>query len=195
MTKILPIIEGDGDLKAVPIIIRRILEDNNLHSVGLHPAQKRGDLPKIARSFDNYFNAALKWQAPILWVLDFDCKNCICQADEAMQLYKQAENLRPSWPFKVVFVTKEFETLFLIEQQAARKVLGIDENYAFPPTPEKIRGAKQVLSRALPSGRSYKEMVHQDKIAAQLNLDVLREHSSDFRHLEKSVLYLANPQG
>ena len=49
-----------------------------------------------------------------------------------------------------------------------------------------------MLSHALPKGRAYKETVHQQKIAAQIDLDILREVSSDFRHLEKSVLFLAN---
>lgn len=191
MSRILPIVEGDGDVKAVPILVRRILHAHGFYGIDLLPAQKRGDLPKVKGAFDNYFNAALKWNAPILWVMDFDCKDCECVAHESQALYQQASQIRLGWPFKVVFIPKEFETLFLAEQQAARGVLGIAPDYQFPNNPEQIRDAKQTLSRALPSGRAYKEMVHQEKIAAQLDIAVLRETSSCFRHFEDAILFLA----
>ncbi len=190
MSKILLVVEGDGDVKAVPTLVRRILHGHGLYDVELLPAQKRGDLSKVKGRFDDYFNAALKWSAPILWVMDFDCDDCECVAEASSKLYQKALQLRPEWPFKVVFIPKEFETLFLVEQIAARDVLGITTDFQFPDNPEQIRGAKEVLSKALPSGRSYKETVHQEKIAAQVDIDVLRDASSCFRHLEDSVLFL-----
>lgn len=191
MSAILPIVEGDGDARAVPILIRRILESNNIF-IRILAANKRGDLPKVRGSFDNYFKAAIKFRAPILWVLDFDCDDCNCQKDEAEKLYQRANEIYANWPFKVVFISKEFEALFLAEKNTARSVLGIDDMFEFPANPNSIRGAKGVLSHALPKGRAYKETVHQQKIAAQIDLDILREVSSDFRHLEKSVLFLAS---
>lgn len=192
MSRILPVVEGDGDVKAVPILVRRILHEHGLYDVDLLPAQKRGDFPKVRGAFDNYFNAALKWNAPILWVMDFDCEDCECVAQESLALYRHASRIRPGWPFKVVFVPKEFETLFLLEQQAARDVLGIAQDYQFPDSPELIRGAKQVLSKALPSGRAYKEMVHQEKIAARLEMAMLRSVSPCFRHMENSIIFLVH---
>ena len=191
MNAILPIVEGDGDARAVPILVRRILESKGIY-IQVLAANKRGDLPKIRGSFENYFRAAIKFKAPILWVLDFDCDDCNCQKEEAEKLYKRANDIYENWPFKVVFISKEFEALFLAEKNTARTVLGIDDSFEFPANPNSIRGAKSVLSHALPKGRAYKETVHQQKIAAQIDLDILREVSSDFRHLEKSVLFLAN---
>lgn len=191
MKKILPIVEGDGDMRAVPVLIRKILHANNLFGVDLHPAQKRNDYSKLHNTFDNYFSAAIKWEAPILWVLDFDCKQCACVKTESQKLYSRADALRPGWPFKVAFIVKEFEALFLAEQQSTKAVLGIPEDFNFSPNPETIKGAKGEISRALPVGKAYKETVHQEKIAAQLDLNILRNVSSDFRHLERSVLYLA----
>ena len=56
MSRILPVVEGDGDVKAVPILVRRILHAHGLYGVDLLPAQKRGDLPKVKGVFDNRFN-------------------------------------------------------------------------------------------------------------------------------------------
>jgi len=191
MKILLPIVEGYGDIQAVPILLRRILEHHNIFDVKVLSPHKRGDLPKIKANFDNYFKMEIKENAAILLLIDFDCASCVCVADEAVQLYQKAHAIRAEWPFKVAFMVKEFETLFLAEANASRSVLKqIPKNKAFPDAPESIRDAKGWLSKAMPSGYAYKETVHQVKLAAAVNLERLRESSASFRHLEKSVLGL-----
>jgi hypothetical protein len=191
MNRILPIVEGDGDLKAVPVLLRNLLTLHGLHETQILPPHKRGELPKVAAGFDNYFRMALKEKAAILLVLDFDCEYCDCPYQEAQKLYQRAQSIRNNWPFKIAFLVKEFESLFLAETQAARKVLVIPSDTGFPDNPETIRDAKGWLSNALPKGSSYKPTVHQAKITAHLKFEKLREISSDFRHLEKALLHLA----
>lgn len=65
-----------------------------------------------------------------------------------------------------------------------------DKATTFPENPEAIRGAKEWLSKAMPSGYAYKETVHQVKLSAVVDLDCLRESSASYRHLEKSILSL-----
>lgn len=194
MRKILPIVEGVGDEKAVPTLVRKILHAHEIFDVELQTAHKRNDFSKLHNTFDNYFTYAIKFNAPILWVLDFDCKNCVCVKDAAESLYTRANAIRPNWPFKVAFIEKEFESLFLAEKQATKALFSIDDKFTFPTNVKSIRDAKGVITSALPRGWAYKETVHQEKIAAQLNLDILRDVSADYRHLEKSVLYLAGIQ-
>lgn len=192
MRKLLPIVEGDGDVKAVPVLIRRILQAHGIYDVELHPAQKRNDYSKLSDTvFDNYFLTALKWEAPILWVLDFDCRECVCVKNAAQRLYERASklNVNAANLFKVAFVQKEFEALFVAEQNAVKAVFSIDA-FETPENVNELRDAKGCISKALPKGRAYKETVHQEKIAAQLDLETLREVSADFRHLEQSVLHL-----
>ena len=191
MNRILPIVEGDGDLKAVPVLLRNLLTLHNLHETQILPPHKRGELPKVAAGFDNYFRMALKEKAAILMVLDFDYEYCDCPYQEAQKLYQRAQSIRNNWPFKIAFLVKEYESLFLAETQAARKVLVIPADTGFPDNPETIRDAKGWLSNALPKGSSYKPTVHQAKITAHLKFEKLREISSDFRHLENALLHLA----
>jgi Domain of unknown function (DUF4276) len=190
---ILPIVEGPGDMEAVPVLLRRILALHECFDAQVLPAHKRGDLPNVKANFDNYFKMAIKENAAIIWIIDFDCATCDCVADEADQLYKKARLIRPDWPFKVAFMVKEFETLFLADPEAARSVLKeIPKTTVFPATPETIRDAKGWLSKAMPSGYAYKETTHQVKLAAAVNLDHLRTASASYRHLEKSILTLLN---
>jgi hypothetical protein len=193
MKKLLAIVEGHGDLAAVPELIRRILSHHQHFDVEVLRPHMRGDLPKIHANFDNYFNAAIKENAAILLLIDFDCKVCDCVMKSAAPFYEKALALRPEWPFKVTFMVKEFETLFLADHTATRKVLKeIPEDTTFPSLPESIRGAKEWLSKAMPSGYAYKETVHQVKIVSHLDLDHLHEHSPSYRHLKKAVLELVS---
>jgi hypothetical protein len=191
MKTLLPIVEGQGDMQAVPVLLRRILEHHKHFDVTVLPPQKRGDLPKIKANFENYFKIAIKENAAIIWIIDFDCATCDCVAEEAEQLYQRANAIYPYKPFKVVFMVKEFETLFLAEPNATRSVLKeIPKATTFPEDPETIRGAKEWLSKAMPSGYAYKETVHQVKLSAAVDLNHLRESSASYRHLEKSILSL-----
>lgn len=191
MKRLLAIVEGEGDLKSVPELLRRILHHHRHFDVEVLPAHKRGDLPKIHANFENVFKMALKENAAILLLIDFDCKDCDCVVQSAAPFYAKARALRPEWAFKVAFMVKEFETIFLADRNATRKVLkDIPEATDFPASPESVRGAKEWLSKAMPSGIAYKETVHQVKIVSQLDLDHLREHSPSYRHLEKAVLAL-----
>jgi hypothetical protein len=190
MNRILPIVEGDGDLKAVPVLLRNLLAWHDLHETQILSPHKRGELPKVAAGFDNYFRMALKENAAILLVLDFDCEYCDCPFLEAEKLYQRAQAIHNGWPFKIAFLVKEFESLFLAEAQAAANVLTLPPGTEFPDTPETIRDAKGWLSKARPKGASYKPTVHQAKITAQLDFEKLRKTSSDFRHLENALLHL-----
>ncbi|MGH8628466.1 MAG: DUF4276 family protein [Gammaproteobacteria bacterium] len=188
----LPVVEGAGDEKAVPELIRRVLQANNNYETRVLKPQRRGELPRVRASFENWFRVALKEQAAILWVMDFDCTSCDCAKDCAGDLYERANHIQPHWPFRVAFMVQEFETLFLAEKNATCAALSLSQDLEFPADPERVRDAKGWLSRKLPSGQAYKPTVHQAKISAQLDLSRLRAASPSFRHFEKAILQLCD---
>ena len=191
MKRLLPIVEGHGEDKAVPLLLRRILESQGIYSFQILPARRYGEYPSVIKNFDHLFLAAIKEKAPILWVMDFDAKDYDCPVREALRLYARADTLRPGWPLKIVFLVKEYETLFLHDETATRTVFpDIPRHTVFPSQPELIRGAKEWLSEKRPKGMAYKETIHQAKITAHLNIDQLRQKSGDFAHLERAVLNL-----
>jgi hypothetical protein len=194
MRRLLPIVEGHGEIPAVPILIRNILAARGIHDVQPLPAWRHGEYPSVVKNFDNLFLAAIKEKAPILWVMDFDSKDYTCPVQEAQRLLTRAAKLRPGWPLKIAFLVSEYETLFLIDEAATRRVFpDIPAKTPFPENPENIRGAKEWLSKARPSpGSAYKETVHQAKITAQLNIELLRTRSHGFAHLERAIVELAN---
>lgn len=191
--KLVVIIEGHGEVEAVPVLIRKVLHHHNyFDAVEILPHRRKG-MPNALPDFEKNFKMALEEADAILLLLDFDCKECDCVVQSSAYFYQQAKRLRADMPFKVAFLVKEFETLFLANPEATRKVLPkIPADLPFPIEPESVRGAKEWLSKAMPSGIAYKETVHQVKIVSQLDLDHLHEHSPSYRHLEKAVLALVS---
>ena len=195
MRRLLTIIEGDGDVRAIPVLIRRILAENEVFDVVVLPTQRRGEYPTVSKHFDTFFLAATKENAPILWVMDFDAKGYECPYAEANKLINRALVLRPGWPVKIAFLVKEYESLFLYDENATRRVFSdIAKQVEFPANPQEIRGAKEWLSAHRPRGMAYKETVHQEKITAHLDLKLLRERCRDFVHLEKATLHLVDSE-
>ncbi|MFN0315677.1 MAG: DUF4276 family protein [Burkholderiales bacterium] len=192
MSRLLPIVEGYGDLHAVPLLVRRVLRDHQIHTVQILRPHRRGDLPKVLSNFENYFRMAIKETAAILWVLDFDCQSCDCPKVEADGLYDRAAKISPNWPFRVAFMIKEYETLFLTDATSTRLLLNIRDSTSFPGNPETVRDAKGWLSQAMPRGFAYKPTIHQSKLTFKLNLSRLREASPSFRHFEKAILSLVD---
>jgi hypothetical protein len=195
MRPLLLIVEGQGDGKAAPKLVHKIFEQHGLSDVVLRPTQQRGEYPTVAKSFDNFFLAAIKERAPILWIMDFDAKGYDCPYREASILAERAAQLRPGWPIAFAFLVKEFETLFLHDEAATRMAFpDIPKQVVFPEQPERIRGAKEWLSKSRPKGLAYKESSDQAKITKYLNINLLRQKSADFAHLERALLKLIDAE-
>ena len=188
---LLPIVEGDGDLEAVPELVRRVLTDHGRHDVKVCRAHKRGELPKVLSRFDDYLRAALLEEAPILWVMDYDCEECNDHLQHTQGLRQRVAESDSSQRVEFVFMVQEFETLFLADHETSRRVFpDISVDLKFPVNPELVRNAKGALSKARPKGFAYKPTQHQKKLTAQLDLGRLRDRSDSFRRFEAALLRL-----
>ena len=197
MMRLLPVVEGHGDLAAVPLLVRRVLHElHNRFDVELLPAQRRGEWPKVKREFDRYFQAATLERAAILWVLDFDCDDCIDVDSERAWALERAARLDPKTPIELVFLVKEFESLFLWDDSALRSAFGeLAVDVSVPANPEQVRDAKGCVSLMLPKGRAYKPTTDQARIVSRLDLAILSECSPSFTRFLRAVESLCQPQG
>jgi len=183
--KLLPIVEGPGDKAALPILLRRLLHAHEIYDVEVMRPYTLGDVYKVVKNFRRYVLTAAKEGAPILWTLDLD-DGCPV---EILKLLEKELPAGVNVPLKFSFFVREYESMFICEQQCLLE-LGLVDDCVFPEQPEAIRGAKEWISKAMPSGRSYKETVHQAKLSHSVDLGRVRERSSSFRHLEKALLSL-----
>jgi Domain of unknown function (DUF4276) len=188
MKRILPVVEGDGDLQAVPELIRRVLHERQRFDVTVCRPHKRDDLPKVRSRFDDYFRTALLEGCPILWVMDYDCATCADQAKDVKELAARASKLARGAAFEFVFLVQEFESLFLADHETTRQVFdNIDAAHRFPSDAESVRDAKGWISSARPKGFAYKPTQHQQRLASLVDLGRLRSRSPSFVRFESAV--------
>ena len=187
MISVLPLVEGEGDVEAVPVLLRMICAAHKRYDVDICRPHRRGDIHKVHRRFHDFLHAGLNEAQRLLWIMDCD-DGCPLEWLAKLEKLIQDNPPSPQCHLRFAFIVREYESLFLAEQTAAREKLLIEG--AFPANVEAIRGAKEWLSAAMPTGRAYKETLDQAAITAQLNLTVLRQKSRSFRHLESAFLSL-----
>jgi|CXWL01.1.fsa_nt_gi hypothetical protein len=185
--KILPIVEGIGDVAAVPVLIRRLLAHHGLHTVNVLRPYRFGEVAKVSKNFRRNVLTAAKERAAILWVLDCD-DGC---AVEWVRILEEQIPAELTVPLSFAFFVREYESLFLAEQQCLVSQLGVPATSRFPDDPESIRGAKEYISRLMPAGLAYKESVHQARLTGHIDLNEARRTSRSFRHLEKALVELS----
>jgi hypothetical protein len=195
MNKLHLIVEGHGDEKALPILIRRIFEVHNINHIQLTQPQLSGDIQKVTKRLGDFLNYGLKNKCPILWVLDCDDKQdgtIGCPVKHVENLRKKIQDLKlhPLQPIEFAFFTKEFESLFLAEKQALIEYYGLAPELKINPASASRRNAKGEISQLLGKSRAYKETIDQAKITARLDLAICRAVSRDYEHFENAILRL-----
>ena len=191
MKRIQPVVEGDGDMLAVPALVRRIAHDAGCFDVKVLRPHKRGDIPTVRARFEDYLRVALLEACPVLWVLDYDCETCNDLARDKRELSSRAAEVAQGAAVQIAFMVKEFETLFLADHETTRVVFpDIPPETLFPPDPESVRDAKGWLSQARPKGLAYKPSQHQERLASQVDLGRLRLRSPTFVQFENAVVTL-----
>ena len=195
IAKIHLIVEGQGDAQAVPLLVRRLLAEHGLHHVQTTSPQISGGLDKARKRFVDYLRYGLKNECPILWVLDCDDKvdgQHGCPVAHARDLHNLVAQLSLETMPAIEFAlfSREFESLFLAEQQALKSYYGLAPDKAIPEGASRRRDAKGEISRLLPKSSAYKETVDQAKLASRLYLAICRDVSRDFVHFESALLRL-----
>lgn len=191
MKRVLPIVEGTGDATAVPTLIRRIAHEHEIFDLEILTPHQRGDIPTIKPRLRDFLVAASFDEAPLFWVLDYDCDGCTDVALDLQKFEALAKQIVPHIAVRFALMVKEFETLFLVDETTTRRVLKhIPGDTIFPQNAESVRDAKGWLSKALPKGLSYKPTTHQERISAQVDLTLLRQQSPSYQRFEQALLDL-----
>ena len=167
-----PIVEGHGEQKALPLLIRRIfVETSPLTFPIVNPAirVKSGSFLNDPDYFGKYVSYAADKAAQaggeILILLD--CEDD-CPAKLGPSLLARAKNVRSDVPTTVVLAHREYETWFLAAAESLRGCGGLPADLSPPAAPELIRGAKEWLGRHME--QSYDPIIHQAAFTARFDL-------------------------
>ena len=187
MHTIVPIVEGHGDVDALPDLMRRIIwEKFNRYDVivaprkgGVISANGRSNLESNPEKFLRYALNNPGCDA-ILIVLDADDD---CPVDLARRLLQRCEGLHRGLPLQIVCARPEYEAWFLASLDTIRGKGVIPENTNFNGDPEEVRDPKRWLTDRMAQGRAYKETDHQASFSSHIDIELAHHNSRSFRRL------------
>ena len=186
------IVEGHGEVKAVPILIRRVaaslcpeLPIGRLHPIRVSRSKviQEGELERTVELAARKIGG----QGAIFILLDSDDD---CPARLGPELLCRALEVRGDLPIAVVLAKHEFEAWFLAAAESLRGYKGLKNDLAPPNNPEEIHDAKGWLKQRR-DGRKYRETLDQPGLTARFDLDQARQADS-FDKCYRDIVYLLN---
>ena len=189
-----PIVEGQGDEAAVPLLLRRLRDEAQAWGLEVgRPHRRRTQLVKKDSLQSAVRIAALQDNCAAILVL-FDADDD-CPKELAPTLEVWAREAAGGKPCAVVMANREYEAWFLASIEALRGRAGVLSDAASHADPEAPRDAKGELERRMPGGASYSATVDQAPLTAHLDLQSAYRRCRSFRKLASAFGALAANAG
>jgi len=186
MMKVVSIVEGDGEVMALPVLLRRLGQwrSPDMSIEVLYPIRVRKDrfLNKPEEFSRQLVLAAAKCENDgwILILLDADDD---CPAGKGAEIQQRAAAQVPHRRVAVVLANREYEAWFIA---AANSLNGLRGFQALPGDvdgdPERPRNAKGWMRERM-AGRVYGETTDQAAFSAAMDLEMAFQRSRSFRKL------------
>ena len=166
--RVASIVEGHGEVAALPVLFRRLVADWSIAGPVEFPMPirvKRDRFVQQPKEFDRFVELAASKAGPegrVMILLDADDD---CPATLGPHLLERARAVHREIPFSVVLANREFEAWFI----AAGASLNPGTELAVFPDAESVRGAKEWVGTNLLRS-PYAETSHQPSLSARMDL-------------------------
>jgi hypothetical protein len=193
--RIQPIVEGHGEIAAVPILLRRLRDEAGIFGIDvLRPIrQKRSQLVQKSTLQRAVQLARLQPECAAILIL-FDADDD-CPKDLAPQLTEWAREAAGSLPCHLVMAVREYEAWFLAAMESLRGQSGIESDADSVGGPESIRGAKEAVERNVGKGFSYMETTNQPAFTAMFDMQMAFRKCRSFRKMAAAFGELIRESG
>jgi hypothetical protein len=185
VTVVVSIVEGDGEVAAFPVLLRRIgsWRSPDVPATIAQPIRVRRDrFLNRDEEFRRHLLLAAAKAGEDGWILVLLDADDDCPADLAPRVLERARGVVPHRCVSVVLANREYEAWFL----ASAASLDGYRGFAFdnPPNfePERLRNAKGWLGERM-AGQKYRETTDQPAFSARMNLQETYDRSRSFRKL------------
>jgi len=190
-----PIVEGHGEVAAVPVLLRRLQAECRAYGLGIGKPirQHRSQLCQEETLRRAVRLALLQPDCGAILIL-FDSDDG-CPKDLAPPVQRWACDEARDRPCAVVLAHREYEAWFLGAIESLRGKRGILPDAAPHPNPEGPRDAKGELEARMPPGRSYSETADQAALTARFDLATAYARCRSFRRMISAFGSLAARMG
>lgn len=201
MPKLVPIVEGDGEVEALPLLLRHLFSEvyqtydfeiakpKNAHGCGslttsngierfVEYALIEPDCDAVLVLIDNDAAIRLKEEE----TLEDDCAPAFAQ-----YLAQRIHAIHPSKPVAVVVVRWEYEAWFLASLETVGQAVGLPAGVVYDGDVESVRSAKGWINQRVPPGQKYLETRDQVTMSALLDFDLVANRSRSFRRLKHAL--------
>jgi len=187
MPTIVTIAEGDGEVEAAPLLVRRLLHEVlQRFELGVPAAKNAHGRENLIKEdgVERFVKYALHEPdaAAVVVVLDAE-QDAACAL--ACQLRARIQALNPRVPVAVVCADVQYESWFVDSIETLAGHCGLAENAIRPDRPPP--NPKRWLCDLMPSARAYKETRDQAPLTARLDFSLLAERSRSFRRMRHAV--------
>ena len=191
-----PIVEGHGDVRALPVLLRRFVAEGQVWEIGVgRPIRRRRD--QLVR--ENEVKRAVELariQPDCAAIPDFcstETRIVPPELGPAVQAWAQAA--ARGVPCRVVLAHREYEAWFLAAIESLRGYRGVRDDAQPHGNPEEPRGAKGQLEARMRANVSYLETTDQPAFSEKFSLPDAYHRSRSFRKLTSAFGFLARSMG
>lgn len=181
-----PIVEGHGEVSAVPVLLRRLIGEAQRWEIGVgNPIRRKRSEFATEQGVAGAVTLAREKRhcGGILLLFDSDDD---CPAELGPRVQGWATTASAATPCAVCMAHREYEAWFLATADSLREHGSVRADAMAHPTPESPRSAKGALKRCMTPNDHYKETTHQAAFSATMSLAAAFQRSRSFRKLVTS---------
>ncbi len=185
MRVVVSIVEGDGEVAALPVLLRRIgawLSPKVLATISQPIRVRRDRFLNRHEEFRRYLLLAAAKAGEDGWILVLLDADDDCPAEVGPQILERARAVVPHRSVSVVLAAREYEAWFLAAAESldGRRGFSLEKPAGFEP--ECLRNAKGWLGERMVVGK-YRETTDQPAFSAMMDLKQAFDLSRSFRKL------------
>ena len=190
-----PIVEGHGEVGAVPVLLRRLRDEAAAYRLEVNPPIRK---PRSQLTNEQKLRTAVSLArmqedcACILILIDSDDD---CPAEKGQEIQGWAEDEANPIPCAVVLACREYEAWFLATIESLRGTRGIRDDAESHLDPETTRDAKGQVEKRMAPRRSYSESADQPALTARFDMAQAYRRCRSFRRMAEVFGRLAAQLG
>ena len=190
-----PIVEGHGEVAALPVLLRRLVTEAQVWSINIGRPIRRKRNQLMSEAEVNTAVKLARLQSECCAVLILFDGDSDCPAELGPQVQHWAAASACNLPCEVVIAHREYEAWFLAAIESLRGHPTVRNDAGLHPNPERHRDAKGQLENRMQNRISYQERIHQPAFSAKFSLPDAYRWSRSFRKLTHSFGLLVRSMG